>query len=93
MKDLITILLLVITIIVMVVNNLLTSSKRLILNDVKETRAFTSFIQYHQDWDILVIKQNKKIFTIEYLDKTAKEIKIRSFRLNGVHLFPIDGEI
>jgi hypothetical protein len=93
MKDLVTIILLVAAIISLAANQFLSSSKKIVLDDVRETRTFTTFLQSNPHMDILKIKQDSKnLFTIEYVDRNTRVLKKRKFRMSGVHMFPLDVE-
>ena len=93
MKDLITTILLVAAVMSLATTLYLRSQKSIVLNDEKETRTFTSFIQQHPNMDILQIKQDSKnLFTIEYVDRNTRVLKTRKFQMSGVHMFPLDVE-
>ena len=93
MKNLLTTILLVAAIMSLATTQYLCSQKSIVLNDEKETRTFTSFIQNHPNMDILKIKQeSQKLFTIEYVDRNTGALSKRKFRMSGVHMFPLDAE-
>ena len=93
MKDLITTLLLVAAVISLATTQYLRAQKSIVLNDEKETRTFTSFIQQHPNMDILQIKQDSKnLFTIEYVDRNTRILKKRKFQMSGAHMFTLDVE-